>query len=199
MARLHAVATDAEWASGRLESSKVADVVNLFRAGGFATVGNVIPHAVLDSLRPRMDYDAAQQAVVAKYEERGPASGAGGHLQMGVPRMTPWVAKEIVTNPILEQLAAALLLGAGTAAAAASPGSGDGGGEVFLAFFNGNTNIPGSGKQLLHTDGGWDVQSPEQAAAAGESWPQPTASLVFNFSTDAIGPENGPTQLWPGD
>lgn len=62
----------------------------------------------------------------------------------------------------------------------------------------GNTNIPGSGKQLLHTDGGWDIRSAEEAEAAAEPWPQPTASLVFNFSTEAIGVSNGPTELWPG-
>lgn len=44
------------------------------------------------------------------------------------------VLPEVVANPILEQLAVALL------------GEPD---ELFLAFFNGNTNIPGSGTQLL--------------------------------------------------
>jgi hypothetical protein len=118
---------------------------------------------------------------------------------MGVPRAAPYVAKEICANPILEQLAVALLLGSASGGVTGeTTGEPVNPGEIFLAFFNGNTNIPGSGTQLLHTDGGWDVRSAEAAEAAGEPWPQPTASLVFNFSTDAIGPENGPTELWPG-
>jgi len=149
----------------------------------YCTIGNVVPAHALDALQARMDYDAAHQSVELKWEERGARSGAGGHLQMGVPRMAPFVQKELVSNPIIEQLAVVLL---------GEPR------EVFLAFFNGNTNVPGSGTQLLHTDGGWDIRNAEEAAAAAEPWPQPTANLVFNFSTEEIGPQNGPTELWPG-
>eukprot|EP01050_Picozoa_sp_SAG11_P015566 SAG11_NODE_2032_length_3899_cov_5.407895_2_plen_189_part_00 len=179
----HETVSEHEWADGVIEDAKLAALVQTFRVHGYATVGNVIPAHVLKSLQRRMDYDAAHQAAALKWEERGPRSGAGGHLQMGVPRMAPFVAKEIVANPIIEQLAYELL---------------DQPREVFLAFFNGNTNIPGSGTQLLHTDGGWDLRSAEEAAAAAEAWPQPTANLVFNFSTEAISENNGPTELWPG-
>lgn len=178
----HATVSEREWANGVLDDAKVALLVQTFRTQGFATIGNVIPGRTLDALQARMDYDAAHQAVALKWEERGARSGAGGHLQMGIPRMPPFVQKEIVANPIIEQLAVAML---------GKPN------EVFLAFFNGNTNIPGSGTQLLHTDGGWDIRSAEEAAAVAEPWPQPTASLVFNFSTEKISPQNGPTEIWP--
>ena len=69
--------------------------------------------------------------------------------------------------------------------------------EVYLSFFNGNTNIPGSGSQLLHSDGGWVVSTQQDADAIGEAWPCPTADLVFNFSTDDVTEAEGPTQLWP--
>ncbi len=215
----HATVSAREWEDGVLENGKVASLAETFREQGYVaatpkysledslflrlvvalfsllqieilmrgsrycTIGNVIPTRALDVLQARMDYDAAHQSVELKWEERGVRSGAGGHLQMGVPRMAPFVPQEIVANPIIEQLAVALL---------GEPR------EVFLAFFNGNTNIPGSGTQLLHTDGGWDIRNEEEAAAAAEPWPQPTANLVFNFSTDEIGPQNGPTELWPG-
>ena len=53
-----------------------------------------------------MDYDAAHQAVQAKYEERGATSGAGGHLQMGFPR---WVhAPSTGSPPLLQLLSGAL-------------------------------------------------------------------------------------------
>ena len=101
--------------------------------------------------------------------------------------LPPAAEQELVANPMLEQLAVALLLGAPAGA-----------GEVFLSFFNGNTNIPGSGTQLLHSDGGWFAKSAEEAAALDEAWPFATADLVFNFSTDDVTEELGPTQLWPG-
>jgi hypothetical protein len=122
----HATVSEREWADGVLDDAKLAELIRTFRECGFATIGNVVPAHALDALQRRMDYDAAHQAAALKWEERGPSSGAGGHLQMGVPRMAPFVAKEIVANPIIEQLAVALL------------GEPE---ETFLAFFNGNTNI----------------------------------------------------------
>ena len=71
-------------------------------------VENVIPDAILDHLAARLDFDAAHQvASAAKYGERGVFGH--GHLQMGLPRCAPWVAPEVVVNPILEQCAAAVL------------------------------------------------------------------------------------------
>ena len=122
----HATVSEREWADGVLDDAKLAELIRTFRECGFATIGNVVPAHALDALQRRMDYDAAHQAAALKWQERGPSSGAGGHLQMGVPRMAPFVAKEIVANPIIEQLAVALL------------GEPE---ETFLAFFNGNTNI----------------------------------------------------------
>ena len=181
---LHASASPSEWAAGLLSDAKVEALTQHFKAAGFCCVGDVIPASALDAARERLDFDAAHQALGMKHKERGPASGAGGHLQLGVPRCGPFVTAAIASNPIIEQLAVALL------------GCPEGG--VFMSFFNGNTNIPGSGTQLLHADGGWYCQSEQEAAAAEEPWPLPTVDLVFNFSTDEIGPSDGPTELWPG-
>jgi hypothetical protein len=43
-----------------------------------------------------------------QFGERG-GFGAGGHLQLGPPRRAPWVRPEFVANPIIEQVAAAIL------------------------------------------------------------------------------------------
>eukprot|EP01052_Picozoa_sp_SAG31_P042896 SAG31_NODE_6965_length_1831_cov_1.802654_1_plen_241_part_00 len=130
-AQLHATASARERADGVLDDAKLATLVQTFRELGYATVGNVIPAEALDALQGRMDYDAAHQAAARKWEERGGRSGAGGHLQMGVPRMAPYVSGAIVANPIIEQLAVALL---------GQPR------EIFLAFFNG---VPANSNSAL--------------------------------------------------
>ena len=94
----HATVSEREWADGVLDDAKLAELIRTFRECGFATIGNVVPAHALDALQRRMDYDAAHQAAALKWQERGPSSGAGGHLQMGVPRMAPFVAKEIVAS-----------------------------------------------------------------------------------------------------
>ena len=172
----------AEWASGGLEPAKLARLARSFARDGAVVLENCLPHAVLDALSRRMDTDAAHQLAESKWEERG-ARGAGGHLQQGPPRRAPYVHREIVANMFLEQAATAAL----------------GGGDCFFSFYNGNTNIPGSGTQQLHFDqGDWHWPDRVSAAAAGEEWPHMPSNLVINFSTEAIEEHNGPTELWPG-
>ena len=158
--------TAAERAAGRLGAAKLERLAAAFRAEGMLVLHDALPHEALDALRARLDHDAAYQALepeplLSTWEDRG------GHLQMGVPRCAPYVRREIVANPILEQLAQRLL-----------------GGPCHLAFFNGNTNLPGSELQHLHSDG----------ALTGD--PR-TLDLVFNFGIDVIGEEDGPTELFP--
>ena len=85
----HATVGEQEWVDGVLDPETLAALVRQFRAEGFATLGNAVPHAALDALRQRLDHDAAHQAAEQKFVERGERSGAGGHLQMGLPRMAP--------------------------------------------------------------------------------------------------------------
>ena len=54
------------------------------------------------------------------------------HAQQGLPRSAPWVLPSIVSNPLIEQCAIALL------------------GPCYFQTNNGNTNLPGSGTQPLH-------------------------------------------------
>ena len=115
---LHATVSAAEWETGLLEPAKLSALAKTFAAEGFACIGNCLPGekgaakllntwanltqfspppaSALDALRERMDFDAAHQAATQKFEERGPNSGAGGHLQMGPPRMAPHITKVTV-------------------------------------------------------------------------------------------------------
>ena len=154
------------------------------RARAQAVVEDAIPERVLDHLAYRLDFDAAHQvASEQKYQERGVFGH--GHLQLGVPRCAPWVHGEVVANPILEQLAAAVL------------------GPCFLGFYNGNTNTPQSGaafdnhSQPMHADGDWVWKNEAEAAAAGVPWPPPATGVVMNFGVDDITDLDG-TEVWPG-
>ena len=124
MAELDAVVSEADWERGCLPAVTMQRLTEVFHRRGFATIGNVIPHDVVDALKPRMDFDAAHQQVIRKFEERGVNGGAGGHLQMGIPRCAPYVSKELASNPFMEQIAYSLLDG-----------------KCRLSFFNGNTNM----------------------------------------------------------
>ena len=71
-------------------------------------------------------------------------------LQLGLQRTHPFITPEVIRNPLIEQVAEAVL-----------------GPRAFLGFVNGNTNCPGSGTQAVHMDGDWIYQSEAEAIAAG--------------------------------
>jgi ectoine hydroxylase-related dioxygenase (phytanoyl-CoA dioxygenase family) len=87
------------------------------------------------------------------------------HLQLNLPRCHPYVHPEIVANPIIEQVAGAVLHGL-----------------VYIRYVNGNTACPGATVQGLHVDtqGDWGMKlavnfsvddiTPENGAT--EVWPK---------------------------
>ena len=120
-----------------------------------AVLDGLIPLDSLALLAPRMDSDAAAIASTREFSwqfgERG--GFGGGHLQLGPPRCAPWVREEHVANPIIEQIAAAIL-----------------GPAPFLSWFSGNCNSPGSAPQVTHPDHSWAFQTAEAAAGEGHPW-----------------------------
>jgi hypothetical protein len=96
-------------------------------------------------------------------------------------------AQEVVANPCVEQLVAAML-----------------GGAAFMRYYNGNTSLPDErgnerGWGGMHMDGGgWSFSTAEEAAQHGVDWPHPPFKLFVNFGTSAMTPDNGSTECWPG-
>ena len=132
-------ATPEEQGRGWLEPEKVARLAESVRSAGIAVLEGAIPTADLDHLALRMDFDSAHQVVTSKWKERRGFGSTedhdeleGGHAQQGLPRSAPWVLPSIVSNPLIEQCAIALL------------------GPCYFQTNNGNTNLPGSGTQPLH-------------------------------------------------
>ena len=166
-------------------------------------VENVVPERIVDQLQPRMLSDAAALAERRAWEMR---DGSGnGHLQMGAPKNAPWVHPEVVSNPLIEQIATAVLGRSARGGGEFHPLADDGGGPIaWLGFFNGNCATPfagphagNSGYQGLHTDGGWTYSSLVEAEAAGQPWPHLTTCLHINFCVVDVTDANGP-EVWPG-
>ena len=173
--------SSAEAARGQLDSDKLQRLVIGWKRDGLAILANVIPHAALDAIRDRLDFDAAHRYVngdifkgnpppkatspeYAEQLQQGAVDGLNLHLQLAPPRQAPFYPREIYANPIIEQLAVALL-----------------GGDCYIRYINGNTACPGSTVQALHVD---------SAGTAG-------TKLAVNFGTDDITVENGSTEVWP--
>eukprot|EP01051_Picozoa_sp_SAG22_P024593 SAG22_NODE_6888_length_798_cov_1.925608_1_plen_134_part_00 len=128
-------ATVAELAAGALAGPKLARIVETYRRDGICVVCDLLPHAMLDELAGRYDFDAAHRYVDGdpfKNFQKGPALNpdydGNLHLQLNLPRSHPFVRPEIMSNPIIEQIAVAVLSG-----------------PVYIRYINGNTACPGSG------------------------------------------------------
>ena len=185
--------------------TQVATLLAEFEQHGHATLLNAFPTAVLERLAPQLDADAARLRLDEPRMIADRGEGHSLHHQLGVPREAPWITRELMSNPLLEQIAATLL----------GPGT-------FLAFCNGNTCMPGSGRQGLHSDSQWCAQLPlalplhaagsithnrcarrtwtteADARAAGQPWPHRPTQLVFQFGPREIREEDGATEVYPG-
>ena len=152
----------AEKTAKALTDATLAQAVAAIRTDGYVLIEDAIPRQPLEILRQRMDKDSA--ALLAANPKRR-------HLQQGPPPFAPFIFAEIVANPFAVQVSKAVL--------------GEG---FFNAFYNGNTNAPGSDTQNLHRD-------------SYLLWPQrsdyPATTLVVNISPQDVGPDNGGTELWP--
>ncbi len=118
-----------------------------------------------------------------RHGTRGPGihGGQHKHLQQAPPRHAPWVTSGWVANPIIEQIATAVL--------------GEG---CYLSYCDGNTALPGSGYQSLHIDSPSPWPTGAAAAAAGEGFPARTTHLIVNFSPIAVDESRGAIEVWPG-
>ena len=160
--------TEAEHDSGVLTPEHQQAALEAFEEDGYVILGGVIDPVVLDALKPKLDEDTATLL------ERGEWGGAGqvpGHLQQSMPRSAKYIHRDIVANPLIIEITAAIL-----------------GKGVHNHFYNGNTNMPGSKMQPLHRD-------------ANHLWRghiHPTASIVVNVSPVDVDENNGATEIWPG-
>jgi hypothetical protein len=160
--------TPEEYDARRLASDHLAEAVAALDEDGYVILGGAVAAATLDAIKPKLVEDTAELL------RRGQWGGAGarpGHLQQAMPRNREHIHADIVINPLIIQVTAAVL--------------GEG---LHSDFYNGNTNLPGSERQPLHRDG-------------GHLWPDfvhPISSIVINISPVDVDETNGATEIWPG-
>jgi hypothetical protein len=166
-----------EWTAGSLGRDKVELLLAEFDRRGLFVLEGVFPLAMLQHLAPRMLSDSA--AIVAHGGRDARGDFGHGHLQLGQPRVAPFVHADVVANPIVEQCVLAILRS-----------------DARLGFVNGNCAMPNSGTQLLHMDDQWDWASVRVAAECGEAWPHRTTSVHVNLCpTEDVTAENGATEV----
>jgi hypothetical protein len=160
--------TPEEHEAGRLDSDHLSEAVAAIEEDGFVILGGVVATSTLDAIKPKLDEDTAE------LRRRGRWGGAGqkpGHLQQAMPRSREHIYSDIVTNPLIIQVTAAVL--------------GEG---LHLHLYNGNTNLPGSEHQPLHRDHEHLFQD----------CIHPATSIVVNISPVDVDETNGATEIWPG-
>ena len=176
-----ATVSAAERRAGRLEPSTVAVLLERLAEDGHALLEGALDPAQLDAMALRLDAHAAHAALDPERLIRDCGEGQHfGHIQLGLPR-DETVTAGLLSNPFIEQLAEAAL-----------------GQGAFLGFFNGNTCLPDSGRQGLHSDAQWTWQTEQDARAAGQAWPHAPTQVVFQFGVRDITPDNGAAEIWPG-
>ena len=174
--------TPQERATDALAPAKAQALAASIHEHGFALLtGDVFPADALDAVHPRLQFDAVERFGGQLPVNRSAfAEDVRGHANVSLPRTAPFVRKEIVANPVVEQVVAATL----------GPGA-------YLNLVGGNMNYPGSGEQVLHMDGTWQFANEGDAAAAGSAWPCPCHLLVVQVVFFDTSEQNGATEIWP--
>jgi len=158
-----------ELRSETLSDSHLEQACESVRSYGFVVLNDVVDHAHLDVIRERMEADLKEIMNLPVV----PHNFVWGNVQQDPPPFKEYVFRDVVANPWVAQITRALL--------------GEG---VFNDRFTGNTNLPGSFLQPVHTDSGqlW----------LGLDTAHPPVKLVINIAMDDAMEENGSIELWPG-
>lgn len=169
-----------EAAAGHLSAQKLDQITREIRETGFAVVAGLVSEASRELLADSIIEDAkkikADEALTMHEQRTGK-----GHLQLGLRRAAPYVRADLLANPLIESVVAAIL-----------------GPDAWLGFYNGNVNLPGSVHQPLHFDRPFSWKTQEQALAAGESWPPRATTLSCSVALEDITIAKGATEIYPG-
>ena len=172
--------TEKETASGEIEQNKLTAIAEDIASTGYAVVGGLIPAEVCELLLRSVLEDAEQVRALGQKTPHEKATGQG-HLQLGLRRYAPYVCPELIANPMIESVVAAVL-----------------GRGAWLGFYSGNVNLPGSVHQPLHYDRPFSWRTREKAEKDGQNWPPPTTTLSCSVALTALSEENGATEIYPG-
>lgn len=172
--------TENEKRSGFVDPEKLAAIVEQIETIGFAALTNVVSQESCELHAQAIQDDVKKVRASGTKTAHERVTGEG-HLQLGLRRFAPYVKADLVANPIIENVIAAVL-----------------GRGAWLGFYSGNVNCGGSTYQPLHYDRPFSWTTPEAAAKAGHSWPPPPTSLGCSIALEDITLDNGATEIYPG-
>lgn len=165
---------------GELDPQMLQQIRQDIQDRGYAVVAGLVSQESQALLMDSVLEDALQVRANNDMTPHEKHTGRG-HLQLGLRRSAPYVRADLLANPIIESIVAAVL--------------GEG---AWLGFYNGNVNMPGSTFQPLHFDRPFSWRSEEQAAKCGESWPPRATTLSCSVAFQDITVANGATEIYPG-
>lgn len=166
--------------AGTLPAPMLAAILDQIETIGYAIVEGLVSDDTCELLGATVLEDVEHIRVTGKPTKHEQYTGRG-HLQLGLRRHAPYVKADLVANPLIECIVAAVL-----------------GPRAWLGFYNGNVNCPDSTHQPLHFDRPFSWKTPEAAAKDGQSWPPPTTSLSCSVALKEITQANGATEIYPG-
>ena len=155
----------------RLSDAQLAEAMDALRVAGYVTLDGVVAPEHLDALQKTMA-DDLERLTTEPALANVPSNYVRGHLQQAPPPCHPHVYSDIVANPAVEQLIAAVL-----------------GERAFLSLYSGNTNLPGSEQQPTHADVGHGTSSHER---------DHPRTMCVNIPLVETTEANGSIELWPG-
>ena len=169
-----------ERAQGVIHPDTLAQITTDIDSKGYAVVGGLISSETCELLAASVLEDAKMVRALGKPTQHEKATGRG-HLQLGLRRYGPYVKADLVANPVIENVVAAVL-----------------GTKAWLGFFSGNVNVPDSVYQPLHFDRPFSWKTKEEAEQDGQRWPPPTTTLSCSVALTNITAANGATEIYPG-
>lgn len=172
--------SEREKQSGIISPDVLEAITNDIRRRGYAVVKNVVSSETCAFLNQSVLEDVAQIRSTGQVTQHE-ISTAHGHLQLGIRRYAPYVRSDLVANPLIECVVAAVL-----------------GQGAWLGFYSGNVNCPGSTYQPLHFDRPFSWKTREDASRDGQCWPPPTTTLSCSVALEEITEANGATEIYPG-
>jgi ectoine hydroxylase-related dioxygenase (phytanoyl-CoA dioxygenase family) len=172
--------SDSERNTGTIASKKLDAIVSDIRLKGYAVVEDLISIDTRNLLIESVLEDVERVRAMGQPTQHEKSTGQG-HLQLGLRRYAPFVRTDLVANPLIECVVAAVL-----------------GRGAWLGFYSGNVNCPGSTYQPLHFDRPFSWKTQEDAMRDGQTWPPPTTTLSCSLALDEITEANGATEIYPG-
>jgi len=150
-----------------LSTETVEVAVEQVKVNGYVIFEKVIDVTIIKNIH------AAFQPLFEEYTHRKGFNAGKKRTQMHLPFAQPFIADEIIANPVVIAIMDRIL-----------------GKDCRCTYFASDTPLPGAGYQAVHSD--CFPLFPELTV------PLPTYALVLNIPLVDTNIENGPLEIWPG-